>query len=146
MSAAAVAAARVAGAHADDGLGERHLEPLGREPDAGERRAEVLLDVERERPQAGRCRAAACGRARSGTGEVTSRSMPQRKAARVLPDPVGARISVCSPAEIGPQPCACAGVGSAKEGSNHARTAGEKLASGPRAARPSQSPSRGYGT
>ena len=50
---AAVAAARVTGTHADDGLGEGHVEPLGREADAGEGRAKVLLDVEREGPQGG---------------------------------------------------------------------------------------------
>ena len=44
---------RVARAHADDGLGERHLEALGGEPDARERRSEVLLDVERERAKRG---------------------------------------------------------------------------------------------
>src|SRR3954452_5233991 len=51
--------------------------------------------------------------------------MPHRNAARVLPDPVGARISVWSPAAIAGQPCACAGVGSGNELSNQARTAGE---------------------
>ena len=48
--------------------------------------------------------------------------MPQRKAARVLPDPVGARISVWSPAAMAGQPCAWAAVGAGNEVANHART------------------------
>ena len=43
----------VAGAHGHCGLDERHTEPLGRQPDAHQRRAQVLLDVERQRPQRG---------------------------------------------------------------------------------------------
>ena len=42
---------RVAGAHRDGGRRERRAEPLGRERDPGERRAEVLLDVDGERAQ-----------------------------------------------------------------------------------------------
>ncbi len=48
--------------------------------------------------------------------------MPQRKAASVLPEPVGAQIRVCSPEAIAGQPCACAGVGASKEASNQRRT------------------------
>ncbi len=48
--------------------------------------------------------------------------MPQRKAARVLPEPVGAQISVSEPAEIAPQPPAWAGVGPSKEASNQRLT------------------------
>ena len=36
---------------ADRRLGERHAEPLGGEADAHQRRPQVLLDVERQRPQ-----------------------------------------------------------------------------------------------
>ncbi len=39
--------------------------------------------------------------------------MQTRKAASVLPDPVGAAISVCRPAAISPQPWACGAVGPA---------------------------------
>ena len=42
---------RVAGAHGDGGRRERRAEALGRERDAGERRAQVLLDVDGERAQ-----------------------------------------------------------------------------------------------
>ena len=43
----------------------------------------------------------------------------------VLPEPVGAQIRVCSPAEIGGQPWIWGGVGSGNEVANHSRTAGE---------------------
>ena len=52
--------------------------------------------------------------------------MPDRKAASVLPLPVGAQISVCWPAEIGGHPWTCAAVGSGNDVANQARTAGEK--------------------
>ncbi len=51
--------------------------------------------------------------------------MPQRKAARVLPDPVGAEISVFAPEVINGQPCAWAGVGASKEASNQRLTGSE---------------------
>ena len=50
--------------------------------------------------------------------------MPQRKLARVLPEPVGAQISVLAPPAIAFQPPAWAGVGPSKEASNQRRTAG----------------------
>lgn len=64
-------------------------------------------------------------RSLSGTGSVINRSIPHKNAARVLPDPVGAKISVCSPLAIASHPCDCAAVGSGNDASNHARTAGE---------------------
>lgn len=56
--------------------------------------------------------------------------MPQRKAASVLPDPVGAQISVLAPAAIRGQPAACAGVGPSNERSNQSRVTGLNAASG----------------
>ena len=51
--------------------------------------------------------------------------MQTRNAARVLPEPVGAAISVCRPAAISRQPAACGSVGPAgNRPSNQARTAG----------------------
>jgi len=50
--------------------------------------------------------------------------MAARKAASVLPDPVGAAISVCRPAWIEGQACFWAGVGDAKQRPNQAATAG----------------------
>src|SRR5688572_3074597 len=51
-----------------------------------------------------------------------SRSIPHRKAARVLPEPVGAEINAFSPPEIAAQPAAWTGVGASNEASNQART------------------------
>src|ERR1700722_3068537 len=59
-----------------------------------------------------------------------SRSIAHRKAASVLPDPVGADRSTCSPLAIAGHACACAGVGAAKDDSNQARVAGLNAASG----------------
>jgi len=50
--------------------------------------------------------------------------MQARKAARVLPLPVGARISVDSPRAIGGQPADWAGVGESNDCRNHVSTAG----------------------
>lgn len=61
-----------------------------------------------------------------GRGFWPNESMAQRKAANVLPEPVGAHNNVFSPALIGAQACACAAVGVENEDSNQARTAGEK--------------------
>ena len=58
------------------------------------------------------------------------RSIAARKAASVLPEPVGARSSVERPSAIGGQPFTCAAVGEAKEASNQRRTAGWNAASG----------------
>ena len=52
--------------------------------------------------------------------------MALRKAASVLPEPVGAAISTLRPAVIAGQASACAGVGAAKLWSNHARNRGVK--------------------
>ncbi len=50
--------------------------------------------------------------------------MAVRNAASVLPDPVGAAMSVCRPAAIDAQPWRCAGVGGPRAVSNHCWTAG----------------------
>src|ERR1017187_8037918 len=46
------------------------------------------------------------------------------KAASVLPEPVGAEISVVSPARMCGQPCSCGSVGWPKRARNHSRTIG----------------------
>src|SRR5690554_5935838 len=51
--------------------------------------------------------------------------MPHRKAASVLPEPVGARIRLWRPPAMAGQPWACAAVGSPKVVANHSRTGGE---------------------
>jgi hypothetical protein len=66
----------------------------------------------------------------STSPSAPSRSSAHRNAASVLPDPVGADSSTCSPLAIAGQACAWAGVGSANEASNHARVGGLNAASG----------------
>ena len=56
--------------------------------------------------------------------------MPQRKAASVLPEPVGAQIRALSPPEIASQPPVWAGVGPAKDDSNQRLTGALNGASG----------------
>ena len=72
----------------------------------------------RRAPSGERRRPAACGRR---SARATSRSSAHRNAASVLPEPVGAEISVCSPVAIAGHACAWAGVGAAKARSNHSR-------------------------
>jgi hypothetical protein len=59
-----------------------------------------------------------------------SRSIPQRNAVSVLPEPVGARIRVWSPAAMAGQPRAWASVGAGNEVENHSLTGGLKESSG----------------
>src|SRR5688572_22576858 len=54
--------------------------------------------------------------------------MAHRKAASVLPEPVGARTRVCSPRLIAGQPWAWGGVASGKLLVNHSATAGVNVA------------------
>jgi len=56
---------------------------------------------------------------------VVSRSIEVRNAVSVLPEPVGAQISVCSPPTMRGHPWTCGGVGSGNDAANHSRTAGE---------------------
>ena len=56
--------------------------------------------------------------------------MPQRKAASVLPEPVGAQIRALAPREIASQPPTWAGVGLSKDASNQRRTGALKGVSG----------------
>src|SRR5262245_7445800 len=50
--------------------------------------------------------------------------MAERKAASVLPEPVGAAIRVWRPSRMAGQPSRCGSVGSPKRPANHSRTAG----------------------
>src|SRR4051794_23209023 len=56
--------------------------------------------------------------------------MHHRNAASVLPEPVGAQISACSPAAMAGQPWACAGVGSSNDARNQFLVASLKEPSG----------------
>ena len=110
-------------------------EPLGREADALQRAPAGSSRRRPPAPAAARRRRSACGAcARRARACVVSRSMPHRNAASVLPEPVGARISVCSPPAMAGQPCAWAAVGSGNEVLNQARTGGENSSSGSGAA------------
>src|SRR5262245_49298327 len=52
--------------------------------------------------------------------------MPQRKAASVFPEPVGAQIRVWAPEAIAGQPAAWAGVAASNDASDHLRPGSEK--------------------
>src|SRR6185437_1496844 len=54
----------------------------------------------------------------------TSESMQARKAASVLPEPVGAEMRVVRPARMVGQPCSCGSVGVPNLFTNHSRTTG----------------------
>src|SRR5579859_912952 len=58
------------------------------------------------------------------------RSRHQRKAVRVLPVPVGARIRVLSPLAMTGQPWRCGAVGASKTSRNQRAVTGWKLAKG----------------
>ena len=64
-----------------------------------------------------------------GGSVVMRRSREERNAVSVLPEPVGAQISVCAPPTMAGQPCTWGAVGSGKEVANHSRTAGENACS-----------------
>src|SRR3954467_11779390 len=63
-------------------------------------------------------------RSPSGGGVAVRRSRPQRKAASVLPDPVGADSSTSSLRAIAGLACSWAAVGASKARRNHSRTCG----------------------
>src|SRR5271156_5464522 len=67
-------------------------------------------------------------RVSSGSGpanpSLTSWSMAARKAAKVLPDPVGAATRTCCPDRSAGHARSCAGVGASKVRENQAATAG----------------------
>ena len=55
--------------------------------------------------------------------------MPQRKAANVLPEPVGATTKAWEPAEMAFSAPVCASVGALNAPANHSRVAGLKRSS-----------------
>src|ERR1035437_7465588 len=66
----------------------------------------------------------------AGGGWSIRRSRHQRKAASVLPVPVGARISALSPRAMTGQPIRCGAVGASKTARNHSAVTGWKQANG----------------
>ena len=81
---------------------------LGADP--AQRRAQVALDVVGERLQRRDVDEPRSAVARSAARRA-SRSIAHRNAASVLPEPVGAEISTCSPEAIAGHACAWAAVG-----------------------------------
>ena len=67
------------------------------------------------------------GRAPVSAPSRTSASIAARKAASVLPEPVGAAISACLPDWIAGHAATCAAVGAAKVSANQVATAGWKV-------------------
>ncbi len=105
----------VAGAHGGRQGGDRHPEAGRGGGDAGERQAQVALDVVGEGLEGRDVEQAAALALGRGGASAKRRSRPHRKAARVLPEPVGAWISVCRPAAMAGHPCSWAAVGPGKE-------------------------------
>ena len=79
-------------------------------------------------PSGARGRAAAPAAVRPA-GPATMPFRAHRNAASVLPEPVGARMRLCSPSAIGGQPRSWAGVGAGNARVNHSRTRGWNRAS-----------------
>ena len=68
----------------------------------------------------------------AGRGVLLSRSSAQRNAASVLPDPVGAEMSTCSPVAIAGQACVWTSVGPSNADANQSRTVGVNCSSATR--------------
>ena len=92
--------------------------------DAGQRRAQVPLDIHRERLERRHVETRGTAGRRSGAGSNISRLSDHRNAVSVLPLPVGARISVDSPRAMGGQPRFCGAVGRLKRRETTRATAG----------------------
>ena len=119
----------VAGAYGDGGLVEGGVLRARGLGDADEGRLQVALDIDGEGFDGGDVEDAAALVA-GGTGANIRRSMHHRKAVRVLPVPVGARMRVDSPRAMAGQPRVWGRVGSGKTASNQARTGGWKRSRG----------------
>ena len=90
----------------------RQAQPARGLPDAGQRRAQVALDVDRQRlERADVEHPAAPHRVVGQRVSAASRSSAERNAASVLPEPVGATTSVCSPSAMACQAPSWAAVG-----------------------------------
>ena len=100
--AAALLRRRVARAHADVRPALNRPRAFGCVPDAHERRPQVLLYVGREGAERRDVQDAGA-RLRVESSSVASRSIAQRNAASVLPDPVG-RAARCGPRRRSPSP------------------------------------------
>ena len=120
---AALARRGVAGAHRDARLVDVLAEAFGREPDARQRRPQVLLDVDGERSERRDVQDPAPlvrGRWRVGHHAV---ERPQERRERLARTGRGEDQRMPAAGDRRP-PCACAAVGVSNVLSNHARTAG----------------------
>ena len=97
---AALVGRRVAGAHRHRDVGLGQVEPGRGLADAGQRRAQVALDVDGQRLERADVEHPAAAHRVVGHGSAASRSSADRNAASVLPAPVGATTRVCSPRAI----------------------------------------------
>ena len=95
-------------------------------PTRGERRLRSTSTASAFSGETYRTRVPSLRSAGTGGGSCRSRSMLDRNAARVLPEPVGATTRTWSPASKPCQAPTCAGVGAAKAWENHSRVAGAK--------------------
>src|SRR5438093_8942265 len=92
-------------------------------PASGARR---FFSMSTARARSGEMYSTLVRRSRPGGGVVVNRAIAARNAARVFPEPVGARSNVCRPSAIAFQPLVCASVGASNDPSNQERVAGEK--------------------
>ena len=124
---------RVAGADGDLRWAERDAGGASEGGDGFERGAEVAFHVDGERFEGADVEDAALrfsSRRLARGSRNMRRSRHQRKAVRVLPVPVGARMRVVSPRAMAGQPRRCGVVGVPSAERNHARVTGWKSASG----------------
>ena len=111
---------------------DRLAAPAGDARDAGERRAQVALDVDRERLERRDVEdAAALGLPPARAANIR-RSIAARKAASVLPEPVGAKTSVDGPPGWPASPAPARGVGASNVSANHSRDGGARRVEGRR--------------
>lgn len=113
-----------ADAHLDLRLGEAEAD--GFLADAGEGAAEVALHVDGERLEGETYRTRQRFLGSAGGGVEASWSRAARKAARVLPEPVGATTSTSEPSAMACHAPAWAVVGASNAPVNQPRVAGEK--------------------
>ena len=126
QEARALAGRRVAGADGDLGRGHRRRRAAARRWRCRPAARAGCARRPPPAPSAARRRARGSAPCVGGGGSNISRLRHQRKAASVLPLPVGARISVDSPRAMAGQPSCCGRVGAGNAPANHSRTAGWK--------------------
>ena len=116
---------RVAGAHGGADGRHRQASRSRQRGDFTERHFQILANVVAQCLERRNIKRLPCGpRARRSRALRIRRSMQARNAASVLPEPVGAQISVDLPARMDGQPCSCGSVGEPNLPANHSWTSG----------------------